>query len=127
MAALLGGQVDIASLNPGEVIGQLKSGDIKALCAYSKQRYDYPELSDIPTAKEQGIDVAVAQYRGIIAPGGITAAEQQGWVDAAKKYAASPAYSKYIKENYLQPNQAYGAAFGQYLAENSKLLAKVLK
>ena len=38
-AALLGGQVDIASLNPGEVIGQLESGDVKALCAYSEERY----------------------------------------------------------------------------------------
>ena len=71
-AALLGGQVDIASLNPGEVMGQLESGDLKALCAYSEERYDYEELKDIPTAKEQGIDVAFAQFRGVLAPGGIT-------------------------------------------------------
>ena len=127
MAALLGGQVDIASLNPGEVIGQLNSGDIKALCAFSQARYDYPELADIPTAKEQGIDVAFAQYRGLIAPGGISDAEKQGWVDAAKKYAASPAYDKYIKDNYLQPTQAFGDDFGDYLANNSKVLAQVLK
>ena len=127
MAALLGGQVDIASLNPGEVIGQLKSGDIKALCAFSEQRYDYPDLADIPTAKEQGIDVAFAQYRGLIAPGGITDAEKQGWIAAAKKYAASPAYTSYIKQNYLQPTQAFGADFGDYLANNSKVLANALK
>lgn len=127
MAALLGGQVDIASLNPGEVIGQLKSGDIRALCAYSQERYDYPELADIPTAKEQGIDVAFAQYRGLIAPGGISDAEQQGWVDAAKKFAQSPDYEKYVNDNYLQPVTAFGDDFGDYLAENSKVLAEALK
>jgi putative tricarboxylic transport membrane protein len=68
-AALLGGQIDIASLNPGEVIGQLESGDVKALCAFAEERYDYEELADIPTATEQGIDVAFAQFRGVIAPG----------------------------------------------------------
>ena len=58
IAALLGDQIDIASLNPAEVIGQLESGDLKALCAYSEERYSYGALQDIPTAKEQGIDVA---------------------------------------------------------------------
>ena len=37
-AALLGEQIEIAALNPGEVIGQLESGDIKALCAYADER-----------------------------------------------------------------------------------------
>jgi putative tricarboxylic transport membrane protein len=35
-AALLGGQIDVASLNPGEIIGQLEAGKVKALCAYSE-------------------------------------------------------------------------------------------
>jgi putative tricarboxylic transport membrane protein len=127
MAALLGGQVDIASLNPGEVIGQLESGEIRALCAYSQERYDYPELADIPTAKEQGIDVAFAQYRGLIAPGGLSDAEQQGWVEAAQKFAESPDYTTYVNDNYLQPVTAFGDDFGDYLAENSKVLAAALK
>lgn len=127
VAALLGGQLDIASLNPGEVIGQLKSGDLKALCAFAPKRYDYPDLKDIPTAKEQGIDVSFAQYRGLIATGGITDAEQAGWVKEAKKFAKSPAYTKYVHQNYLQPVTAFGDDFGAYLKQNSETLAKVVK
>lgn len=126
-AALLGGQVDIASLNPGEVIGQLKSGDLKALCAYAPKRYTYDELKDIPTAKEQGIDVSFAQFRGVIATGDISDAQRDGWVTVAKKFAKSDDYQKYIDTNYLQPVTAYGDDFSTYLEENDAVLRKVLK
>jgi putative tricarboxylic transport membrane protein len=127
MAALLGGQVQVASLNPGEVTGQLKAGRLKALCAFAEKRYEYPELAGIPTAKEQGIDVTFAQFRGLLAPGGLTDAEQQGWIKAAEAFAASPEYDAYVKSNYLQPTKAYGADFATYLAGNNQLLTKVLK
>lgn len=126
-AALLGGQIDIGSLNPGEVIGQLESGDLKALCAFAPDRYDYPELADIPTAKEQGLDVSFAQYRGLIAPGGISEQEKQGWVEAAEKFAESPAYDEYIETNYMQPKVAFGEEFDAYLQQNSEVLAKALQ
>ncbi|MGH3354288.1 MAG: tripartite tricarboxylate transporter substrate binding protein [Nocardioidaceae bacterium] len=126
-AALLGDQLDIASLNPGEVIGQLESGDLKALCVFAPQRYDYPELADIPTAEEEGIDVSFAQYRGLIAPGGISEAERQGWVEAARKFAQSPAYDKYIETNYMQPKTAFGDDFGTYLTKSNDVMAQVLR
>jgi putative tricarboxylic transport membrane protein len=126
-AALLGGQIDIGSLNPGEVIGQLESGDLKALCAFAPERYDYPELADIPTAEEQGLDVSFAQYRGLLAPGGISDAEKQGWVEAAQKFAKSPAYDEYIETNYMQPKVAFGEEFDAYLRQNSEVLAKALQ
>lgn len=127
MAALLGGQVQVASLNPGEVIGQLKAGRVKALCAFAEKRYTYPELAAIPTAKEQGIDVSFAQFRGLLAAGGLTDAQRDGWIKAAEGFAASPAYDAYVKANYLQPTKAFGAEFGDYLATNNELLTKVLK
>ncbi len=127
LAALLGGQVQVASLNPGEVVGQLKSGRLKALCAFADKRYTYQELASIPTAKEQGIDVSYAQFRGLIAPGGISDAQRQGWVEAAEKFAAGPDYTKYVETNYLQPTTAFGADFGNYLKKNNELLTEVLK
>lgn len=126
LTALLGGQVDIASLNPSEVLGQLKSGDVKPLCVFAEKRYDYPELKDIPTAKEQGIDVAFSQYRGLIAPGGISDSEKDAWIEVAKKFADSDAYDKYVETSYVQPNVAYGDDFGDYLKENSDLLEEAI-
>lgn len=125
-AALLGEQIDIASLNPGEVIGQLESGDIKALCAYSEERYDYEELKDIPTASEQGIDVAFAQFRGVLAPGGISDSAKQFWIEQMEAAVETDEYKTYIEDNFLQPNTAAGDDFSAYLEENNAQLAEVM-
>jgi putative tricarboxylic transport membrane protein len=126
LAALLGGQIDVASLNPGEVLGQLESGDLKALCAFSEERYEYEALADIPTATEQGIEVAFAQYRGFIAPGGISEEAKEFWIDAAKEYEKSDAYATYIEENVMQATALYGDDFAEYLEGNSADLESVL-
>jgi putative tricarboxylic transport membrane protein len=126
-AALLGGQIDIASLNPGEIIGQLEAGEVKALCAYSEERYsDYPELADIETAKEQGIDVAFAQFRGVLAPGGIDDAARDFWIETMEAAVETDEYQTYIEENYLQANTAAGDEFVEYLEGNNELLQQVL-
>lgn len=126
ITAALGGQVEAISVNPGEVSGQLESGDLKALCAASEERYEYPALKDIPTAKEQGIDVAFAQFRGVIAPGDIPEDAKQYWIDKSKEFAKTDAYTKYIEDNMMQPNVAYGDDFSKYLAENDKDLRKAI-
>jgi putative tricarboxylic transport membrane protein len=127
-AALLGGQIDVASLNPGEIIGQLEAGEVKALCAYSEERYsDYEELADIETAKEQGIDVAFAQFRGVLAPGGISEEARQFWIETMEAAVETDEYQTYIEENYLQANTAAGDDFVEYLKGNNELLKKVLE
>lgn len=115
LAGLLGGHVDVASLNPGEVIGQLESKKLKALCAVAPERYTYDILKDIPTAKEQGIDVAFAQFRGFIAAGGIDDKARDYWIKAAQEFGKSEDYKKYIDQNYLQPAALYGDDFVKYL------------
>jgi putative tricarboxylic transport membrane protein len=125
-AALLGEQIDIASLNPGEVIGQLKSGDIKALCAYADERYDYPELEDIPTATEQGLDVSFAQFRGVIAPGDISDSARDFWIEQMEAVLETDEYKKYVEDNFLQPNTASGDEFTSYLQDNNEQLEQVI-
>ena len=125
-AALLGEQIDVASLNPGEVIGQLESEDIKPLCAYSEERYDYDELKDIPTASEQGIEVSFAQFRGVLAPGGLSDSERDYWVEQMEAAVETEEYQTYIEDNFLQPNTAAGDDFSAYLEENNTKLQEVI-
>jgi putative tricarboxylic transport membrane protein len=126
-AALLGNQIQIAMLNPGEIIGQLEAGKVKALCAFSEERYEYEELADIETAKEQGIDVAFAQFRGVLAPGGISDEAKQFWVETMEAAVETQEYDKYIEDNYLQPRTAAGDEFTEYLEGNNELLQKVIE
>ncbi|MCG5211880.1 tripartite tricarboxylate transporter substrate binding protein [Streptosporangium sp. KLBMP 9127] len=123
--ALLGNQIQAALLNPGEVVGQLRSGDLRALCATTDKRYEYPELKDIATAKEQGIDVSYANFRGILAPGGIPAEAKAYWIKAAQNLLKSPEYDKYVKDNYLQPVQAEGDQFTTTLEQLNQQITSV--
>lgn len=53
-------------VTPGEAIAQLRSGQLKALGVMSEERIQY--IPDVPTLKEQGIDVVTGTWRGIGAP-----------------------------------------------------------
>jgi putative tricarboxylic transport membrane protein len=127
IAALLGGQIDFASLNPGEVIGQLESGDLRALCAFAEKRYDYGALKDIPTATEQGIPVSFAQFRGVLAPGGISDEQRTYWIDTMRRALDTEEYRKYVEDSYLQPINAAGPEFVDYLNRNRTVLQEALK
>jgi putative tricarboxylic transport membrane protein len=127
IAALLGSQIDIASLNPGEVIGQLDSGDLRAVCAFAEERYDYGALQEIPTATEQGIPVSFAQFRGVLAPGGITEEQQTYWIETMQRALETQEYRSYVEESYLQPVTAAGPEFVEYLGRNRTLLEEALQ
>jgi putative tricarboxylic transport membrane protein len=126
LAALMGKQIEVASLNPSEVVGQLEAGELRAPCAFSEKRYKYPALANIPTAKEQGIDVAYAQFRALIAPGGISDSAKQFWINAGHEFEKSEAHNTYVTENFLQPAAAYGDDFTKYLEANNAALKKAL-
>ncbi|MEQ3550041.1 tripartite tricarboxylate transporter substrate binding protein [Pseudonocardia nematodicida] len=125
-AALLGGHIGAAGANPGEILGQLESGDVRALCALAPERYEYPALADIPTGIEQGIPVDFAQWRGFVAPGGIPEEATEYWMDAGRQLAGSEAFTTYIEDNMLQESVAYGDEFRTYLDEYQADVESVL-
>lgn len=126
LAALLGGIVDIAANNPGEVLGQLEAGAVKALCVLGSNRYEFPLLADIPTAAEQGVNVSFAQFRGWIAAPGISQEAIDYWIEVGMAYAESAGYTQYLEDNVMQANALYGADFADYLAAQERDLAAVI-
>jgi tripartite-type tricarboxylate transporter receptor subunit TctC len=65
---LIGGQVDLLCDQTSNTTNQIKSGEIKAYATTSGERL--PTLPDVPTAKEQGVDIEVAVWHGLYAPKG---------------------------------------------------------
>lgn len=126
VAALLGGDIDIAMLNPGEVIGQLEAGDMRGLVVFAEQPYEDPPLSEVPTSVDEGYEVTFSQYRGAIAAGDITEDQQAYWVDAFRQCVETDTYSAYIDENFLIPTQRFGDEFDAYLGEYQQLFEAAL-
>ena len=126
VTALLGGDIVMASLNPSEGIGQLEAGDLKALVAFAEKPYEGGELADVPTAKEEGFDVAFTQYRGLLGPGGIQPEERQYWADALVAWTETDNFDKYIRDNYLISLIRTGQEFENYLQQYEKTIREVL-
>jgi putative tricarboxylic transport membrane protein len=85
LAAILGGHVTAGVSGYSEWEGQIVSGELRALAISSPERV---EGIDVPTLKEQGIDVELANWRGIVAPPDLDDAEKAELlkvVDAAVK------------------------------------------
>ncbi|GAA3699455.1 tripartite tricarboxylate transporter substrate binding protein [Nonomuraea antimicrobica] len=101
LTALLGNQVDVSTMQIGEAIENIEAGKLVPLAVFSEQRIPY--LPDVKTAKEQGFDVLVTQYRFLTAPKGTPESVKAKLLDVARKTFATPEYKKFNEDNSLTP------------------------
>src|SRR5205085_877301 len=66
--SLIGGHVDALVQLPAALAGPVKQGQVRLIAELTPNRD--PALADVPTAREQGIDVALEAWRGIAVPRG---------------------------------------------------------
>ena len=123
-AALLGGSVDFASPNPSEATQLVKAGRLRPLAMFSSERLD--NWKDVPTAREQGVDVTLEQFRGMVAAGGLTKDQSLFWQNAMVKMFQSPGFKKYLQENGLRPLVKVGGDADKYLAEQTAFYTEIL-
>ena len=67
-----------------------------------------------------------SQFRGLIAPGGISDEAREYWIDAAKKYSESKDFTSYMETNFMQIDPLFGDDFVKYLEEYEADLKKGL-
>ena len=77
-----------------ELASQIKSGKIRALAVSSAERL--PGL-DVPTLKEQGVDVAIGTWRGLMARKQATDAEKKELSAAIEKMVATPSLEEHAR------------------------------
>src|SRR5688572_14897216 len=87
LSAILGGQVSVGINGLAEFAAQIEAGTVRALAISSAERL--PGL-DIPTLREQGVDVEFENWRSVVAPPGIDARERQRLESAIAAMVASP-------------------------------------
>lgn len=128
VASLLGGDIDMGMLNPSEAIGQIEAGKLRGVTVFAEERYERAPLNEVPTAKEQGVDVTFAQYRGVFAPGGLSQAEIDYWVQAVTAWTKTKGYKQgYIDKNFLKPVQRKHKEFVSYLENYEKQVQSVIE
>ena len=103
IATFLGGNVDVITLALDEAYPLLQSGDVKPLAILSEERRAESDLQDIPTAREQGIDVVWGQDFGIVGPPDLDPEIVAWWDDVFARMVETEAWADMLSENFLRP------------------------
>jgi len=109
----IGGFTQAMTGDMSEIVGFLKSGDIRALAVLTENRV--PGFEQIPTAKEQGFDVVAVNWRGLYIPRGVSDATFKTWAGRLQQVADSPEWKKAMVDNGLAPFTKVGDDFQGYI------------
>jgi len=115
MTALQGGHIQVFTGDAAEALQQIKAGaKIRILAVMNDKRLS-GELSNIPTATEQGFAVDWPIVRGYYLGPKVSDADYQVWADTFSKMLATPAYAKLRDERSLFPMALTGAPLDAFV------------
>ena len=122
--SLLGGHVDVLVQLPGALAAQVKSGNVRLLAVMIPSRD--PALPDVPTAKEQGIDVSLEAWRGIAVPKGTPKQTIATLENAIRLTAENPEFAKAADKLGVRPAFMPSSEFGELIAREDAELARLM-
>ena len=114
---LLGGSVQAFTGDASEAKGFVDSGDIKVIAVLAPERME-GDFAKFPTAKEQGIDMIGANWRGFYAPGNMSDEAYDFWVATIGTVYDSAEWKKVMSDNGLAPLNLRGKDFQAFVQES---------
>ena len=115
----------VASVNnpsEGLALYQASPKKLRPLCAFMAASPTTPIYSTLPTCSAQGIPIDdYFIMRAIMAPPGLSQAQQQFWIDVFKKVFDSDEWKKFMTDNALQPSFKSGLEFRQFILQYQQL------
>jgi putative tricarboxylic transport membrane protein len=124
LAAILGGKVTAGISGVSEYDGQIKAGKLRAIGVTSPARLPG---ADIPTFKEQGIDLVLTNWRAVVAAPGITDAQKKALAELVDKMVKSGNWKDILKQKGWDDAYLPGEAFAKFLAAEQTRVEGVLK
>lgn len=125
LPALLGNKIAFGASGFGEFLDQVEAGEVRVLAVTSEEPID--ALKDVKTLKGQGIDLVFTNWRGIVAPPGITDEDKQVWIDALTKMHDSQGWKDEMATRGWTDAFQTGDEFGTFLKEQDSSVAELLK
>ncbi|WP_028356622.1 tripartite tricarboxylate transporter substrate binding protein [Bordetella petrii] len=120
--AVLGGHTVIGGINLGEAM-PYHGKNMRILAQASAQRS--PLAPDVPTFKEQGVDLVFASERGIVAPRGLPPDIEQKLAGALERVAADPAFRRQMAQQFTEMDYLPGPAWRARLQQDDARLRAI--
>lgn len=125
VTVLLGGLTDAAVLEISEAKEHLEAGKLRILAVMSENRLkSFPE---IPTAREQGVDLVFPRWRGLYMAADVPAEAVEYWSTTIRKMAGTPQWNDELTKLGWEPVTRFGEEFSRYLNSELQLYREVFK
>jgi putative tricarboxylic transport membrane protein len=119
--------------NPSENLEVWRAGQVRALCVFDKERIEYKtkvagnqSWNDVPTCKEEGLDVQYLMLRAMFLPGRVTADQSAFYVDLFKKVSQTAEFKDYLEKQALKPIFLTGPEMVKFLEDDDKLNSQLM-
>ncbi|WP_414646227.1 Bug family tripartite tricarboxylate transporter substrate binding protein [Bradyrhizobium sp. 2S1] len=130
---LVGGHTESNVNNPSENLEVWRAGQVRALCVFDKERISYKtkvtetqSWNDIPTCKEEGLDLQYLMLRAMFLPGKVTQEQQAFYADLFQKVTQTAEYKDYMEKQALKPIFLTGKDMVEFLEDDDKLNASLM-
>ena len=121
IAAIVGGHVTAGVSGIGEFSEQIKGGRMRALAVSSPSR-----VEGFHTLKEQGIDVDLANWRGIFGAPGITTAQRDALIKIVHGATESASWKTTLEKLGWSPIYLAGDAYKKFVDEDTKRIGTII-
>src|SRR5450756_1247434 len=125
---LVGNHTESNVNNPSENLEVWRAGQVRALCVFDKERISYKtkvtdtqSWNDIPTCKEEGLDVQYLMLRAMFLPGKVTPEQTAFYVDLFRKVSETAEYKDYMEKQALKPIFLTGPDMMKFLEDDDAL------
>jgi hypothetical protein len=124
LSAILGGAVSVGINGFAEFAPQLEAGTLRALAISSAERL--PGV-DIPTLREQGVDVEFENWRSLVAPPGITPTDRARLESVVHAMVQSPTWRESLTRYRWLDRYLEGEAFARFVDAEEARVRVILK
>jgi putative tricarboxylic transport membrane protein len=134
LAAILGGQVSAGVSGVGEWLDQIESGELRALAVSGAAGAEAGGATPVanadaaiaPTLQEQGIDVELANWRGVVAPPDISDEGRDCLIAMVEQMNASEGWTQTREQYGWQDFAMSGDEFASFLNEERERVTGIL-
>ena len=125
IATLLSRPDTVGVSSVSEFIPQIEAGKLRPIAVASAERVK--ALKDTPTLKESGIDVELTNWRGVVAPPGITAEQRSGLQEIVEKMTRTKSWQETLKREGWTSVVKVGDEFDEFLTAEVKRVKAVVE
>ncbi len=123
-AQLAGGHIDSTVNNPSEAISLWQAGRVRPIALLTPERLD--SMPGVPTFAELGTPLEYYMQRSMVAPGGLTEAQQAYYVDLLRALSETEVWQEYAAEQALMTDFIYGDELQEYFLQEREMHRELL-